>query len=40
VWLTFDASTGVGLNVNGHPVEIPGGISQLVIAPNGTVRGS
>jgi hypothetical protein len=40
VWLTLDASTGVGLNVNGRPVEIPGGISQLVIAPNGTVRGS
>jgi cytoskeletal protein RodZ len=40
VWLTFDASTGVGLNVNGRPVEIPGGISRLVIAPNGTVRGS
>jgi cytoskeleton protein RodZ len=39
LWLSFDASTGVGLNVNGRPVEIVGGISRLVIAPNGTVRG-
>ena len=36
----LDAATGVELNVNGRPIEIPGGITQLVIAPNGTVRGS
>ncbi len=40
VWLSFDASTGVGLNVNGQPVEVPGGISSVVITPNGTLRGS
>jgi cytoskeletal protein RodZ len=40
VWLTFDASTGVGLEVNGQPLEIPGGISRVVITPAGTVRAS
>ena len=40
VWLTFDASTGVGLEVNGQPVEILGGISRVVITPAGTVHAS
>ena len=38
LWLTFDASTGVGLEANGQPIEIPGGISRVVITPSGTVQ--
>jgi cytoskeleton protein RodZ len=40
LWLTFDASTGVGLEVNGQPIEVPGGISRVVITPSGTVHAS
>jgi hypothetical protein len=38
VWLTFDASTGVGLEVNGQPIEVPGGIARVVITPAGIVH--
>jgi len=40
LWLTFDASTGVGLEANGQPIEIPGGISRVVITPSGIVHAS
>jgi cytoskeletal protein RodZ len=37
IWMSFDASTGVQLFVSGRPVEIPGGISRLVISATGVV---
>jgi cytoskeleton protein RodZ len=38
VWVSFDAVSGVQIFVNGKPVEIPGGIAQVTVGPDGTVR--
>jgi cytoskeleton protein RodZ len=38
IWLRFDVTTGVQLFVSGRPVEIPGGMSRVVIHSNGVVQ--
>lgn len=39
LWVRMSATTGVEFYVDGRPAEIPGGVTQVLVAADGTVRG-